>query len=78
MRPQPAPSTERLIRTVVTTWRNLVKELPPPTGFQALTPRGGVLRTAVWISQGQMTMTAPTANIPLKHCWKSSSPAILT
>lgn len=66
MPPQPAPSTVRLIHNLVTAWRNLVKELTPPTGFQALSPRGGVLRTAVWISQGQMTMTAPYGKYPVE------------
>lgn len=66
MRPQPAPSTGRLIHNLVTTWRNLVKELPPPTGFQALSPRGGVLRTAVRISHGQLTITAPYGKYPVE------------
>lgn len=59
MPPQPALSTRALVHSVVTTWRNLVKELPPLMGFEALRPHGGVLRTAVWISQGHLTMTAP-------------------
>lgn len=63
---QLAPSTRGLIHNVVTTWRNLVRELPRPTGFQTLMPQGGVLRKAVWISQGHLTMTAPYGRYPVE------------
>lgn len=66
MPPQPAFSTRALVHSVVTTWRNLVKELPPPIGFEALRPHGGVLRTAVWISQDHLTMTAPYDRYPVE------------
>lgn len=66
MPPQPAPSTRALVHRVVVTWRNLVKELVTSTGFEFTRLHGGVLRKAVWISQGHLTMTAPYDKYPVE------------
>lgn len=66
MPPEPAASTRELMVTVVTTWRNLLRERPPPTGFQKLMPQGGVLKEAVWISQGHLPMKVPYDRHPVQ------------